>query len=51
MRLVQYGIINENTKAITKVGCNQSKANEKLAEMQKANPKGNYKVIYKWVNI
>ena len=51
MRTIFYGVLNTttNTKIIT--GVHHHKAKEKLAEMQKDNPKGNYKIIYKWASI
>ena len=51
MRTVFYAVLNTDTKEKFSVGCNHNKAEEKLAELQKANPKGNYKVVYKWGSI
>ena len=51
MRTAFYAVLNTDTMVKTSVGCNRIKAETKLVEMQKANPKGNYKVIYKWGSI
>ena len=51
MRTIFYSVVNLDTMKKTFVGVNHSKTEEKLVEMQKENPKGNYKVVYKWGNI
>ncbi len=51
MRLLHYGIHNENTNKVINVGVNLQKANSKLNELQKANPNNNFKIVYKFTNI
>ena len=51
MRILVHGVKNTNTNKIYNVGTNASKANEKLAELQKANPNDNFSIVYKFKNI
>ena len=51
MRTIFYAVLNLDTMEKTCIGVNHLKAEEKLTEMQKENPKGNYKIIYKWASI
>ena len=51
MRTIFYAVLNTDTMVKTSVGCSHIRAEEKLAEMQKENPKGNYKIVYKWGSI
>lgn len=51
MRLLHYGIYNENTNKVTATGCKLTTAQNKLDEMKKANPENNYKIVHKWLNI
>ena len=51
MRLLHYGIYNENTNKVTDTGCKLTTAKSKLDEMKKANPKNNYKIVHRWLSI
>lgn len=51
MRTIFYSVLNSDTNEKVLIGCDSRKAEEKLAEMQKNNPEGNYKIVYKWGSI
>ena len=51
MRAVFYSIVDVNTNKKITVGISHIKAEKKLAEMTKMNPKNNYKISYKWGSI
>ena len=50
MRTIFYYVSNSANKT-TFVGRSQKVAEEKCAEMAKANPNETYRVIYKWASI
>ena len=50
MRTIFYYVSNSANKT-TFVGRSQKAAEEKCAEMAKANPNETYRVIYKWASI
>ena len=51
MRGLWYSVVNMVTMEKTFVGLDSFKANEKLAEMRKADLQGEYKLVYKWANL
>ena len=51
MRTIFYSVIETKTMKKTSVGVSLTKAEQKLAELQKANPNANYRIIYKWGSI
>ena len=48
MRTIVYAIFDSTAEKRTFVGCSYTKAKEKLAEMQTANPNAELEIVYKW---
>lgn len=51
MRTIFYSVTEKITKEKINIGPNYFKAEERLAELKKENPKGEYVITYKWGNI
>ena len=51
MRTIVYAIFDRTAEKRTFVGCSYTKAKEKLAETQTANPNAELEIVYKWKSI
>lgn len=51
MRGLFYSVIEMNTKKKFSVGLSREKAVQKMIELAKENPKGDYRIAYKWGSI
>jgi hypothetical protein len=51
MRSIFYSVVEINSRVRVPVGSSYAKAEAKLAELQKSNPKGTFRISYKWGSI
>lgn len=51
MRALFYGVLNTKTNEKISVGVYHHKAVAKMEELKKANPNGEYKIVYKYGSI